>query len=304
MEKENFNQKNPEKIQSIEDFSFEEVESDREGAIGIFAKPEEDLEIVKGKVIKELKEKNWWLQDEIKNEGFPKEQFIIKGNKNEYKVFNFNDNLSEEQILSFNKGISFVENSSKSPLFNGMTILIKKTQEVNPQSKQPFYGRHNSDSRSITLSPRALENKPYREIPEVNGLEATIVHEFSHPIWDKLGEMKDSWYEFAIWEPATPEDKEENNMRYAKPVNPERCITTYAQFAEDEDFCESVVGLYAKSSSLDAEKKKFLEENVFNQINNESFVEMSKRGKVELPKIDTNIKFFRKKPSFTIIKKN
>jgi hypothetical protein len=301
--KENFNQNTFEKIQSIEDFSFEEVEPNTEGAIGVFAKPEEQLEIVKSKIIRELKEKNWWLQDEYKNEGFPKEQFLVKGDKNEYPIYNFNNDLSKEQLGSLNKGISFIENSTQSPLLNGINVLIRKTERINPQSKQPSYGRYDSNPRVITIFPRALENISYREIPEVNGLEATIVHEFSHPIWDKLGELKDDWYKFVDWEPATLEDKTENDMRYTKPTNPERCITTYAQFAEDEDFCESVVGLCAQSSKLDPEKKAFLENNIFNQLEKTPLVKISKKEKVELPKINTQIKFFRKKP-ISIIKKN
>ena len=93
-------------------------------------------------------------------------------------------------------------------------------------------------------------------------------------------------------------------MYAIKPKESNKCITKYAQFAPDEDFCESVVGLYANSSKLDSEKKKFLENNIFNKNQNITLSEIIKKEKVELPKLPEKIKYYKKeKQKIFIIKK-
>ncbi len=293
-----------EKFKNIENISFEEVSSDTSDSIEIKAYKDDSQEIVLKKLKEKLIQENWWLQDEFKNEGFPKEQFIINGNQNEYSIYNFNENLSEEQKNSIIKGISFLEKSTEISSLKEITILIRKTERTNSNSQQPFYGNNYSESKVINIYPRALKNEGYREIPEISGLEATIIHEFSHPIYDKMEQkLKEEWSNFG-WETTTEEERKNENMYAIKPKESNKCITKYAQFAEDEDFCESVVGLYAQSSKLDSEKKTFLENNIFNKLENIPLAEITKKEKVELPKLPENIKFHKKEVSkISIIKK-
>lgn len=296
--------KNENKMQSIEDISFEEVSSDTSDSIEIKVYKDDSEEIVLKKLKEKLIQENWWLQDEFKNEGIPKEQFIINGNNNEYSIYNFNDNLSEEQHNSLIKGISFLENSTEISSIKGITILIRKTERINSNSQQPFYGNNYEDSKVINIYPRALKNEGYREIPEISGLEATVVHEFSHPIYTKMEQkLKQEWSNFG-WETATEEEQKNENIWAIKPKESNKCITKYAQFAPDEDFCESIVGLYAQSSKLDSKKKTFLENNIFNKIENIPLVKIIKKEKVELPKLPENIKYYKKEQQkISIIKK-
>lgn len=291
-------------IQKIDDLSFEEVSPDTSDSIEVKTYKDDSEEIVLKKLKEKLIKENWWFQDEFKNEGFPKEQFIINGNQNEYSIYNFNENLSEEQKNSIIKGISFLENSNEISSLKDITILIRKIEKINSNSQQPLYGSYYEGSKVINIHPRALKNEGYREIPEISGLEATIIHEFSHPIYDKIEQkLKEEWSNFG-WEATTEEERENENMYAIKPKESNKCITKYAQFAPDEDFCESVVGLYAKSFKLDSEKKTFLESNIFNEIKNIPLAQIIKKEKVELPKLPKNIKFHKKEvPKISIIKK-
>jgi len=291
-------------MQNIDDISFEEVSPDTSDSIEIKVYKDDSEEIVLKKLKEKLIQENWWLQDEFKNEGIPKEQFIINGNNNEYSIYNFNDNLSIEQQNSLIKGISFLENSMEISSLKGITILIRKTERINSNSKQPFYGNNYEDSKVINIYPRALKNEGYREIPEISGLEATVVHEFSHPIYSKMEQkLRQEWSNFG-WETATEEEQKNENIWAIKPKESNKCVTKYAQFAPDEDFCESIVGLYAQSSKLDSKKKTFLENNIFNKIENIPLVKITKKEKVELPKLPENIKFHKKEVSkISIVKK-
>lgn len=291
-------------IQKIDDLSFEEVSSDTSDSIEIKVYKDDSEEIVLKKLKEKLVKENWWFQDEFKNEGFPKEQFIINGNQNEYSIYNFNENLSEEQKNSIIKGISFLENSNEISSLKDITILIRKIEKINSNSQQPLYGSYYEGSKVINIHPRALKNEGYREIPEISGLEATIIHEFSHPIYDKIEQkLKEKWSDFG-WETTTEEEQKNENMYAIKPKESNKCITKYAQFAPDEDFCESIVALYAKSLKLDSEKKMFLESKIFNEIENLSLAQMIKKEKIELPRLPENIKFHKKEvPKISIIKK-
>ena len=194
-------------MQKIDDLSFEEVSPNTPDSIEIEVYKDDSEEVILKKLKEKLVRENWWLQDEFEKEGMPKEQFLINGN-NEYSIYNFNENLSEEQKSSLVKGISFLENSSEISSIKGITILIRKTERINSNSKQPFYGNNYSDSKVINIYPRALENKEYRDIPEINGLGATIIHEFSHPIYDKMEQkIKEEWSNFG-WEVTTEEERE------------------------------------------------------------------------------------------------
>jgi len=295
--------KEQEKMQGIENITFEETSQETDNAVEIGVYKDDSEELVFKKLKEKLIQENWWLQDEFKNEGIPKEQFTINGNHNEYSVYNFNENLSVEQQNSLTKGISFLENSTEILSIKEITILIRKTERINSNSQQPFYGNHYSDSKVINIYPRALKNESYREIPEINGLEATIVHEFSHPIYDKMKQkLIQKWSDFG-WEPTTKEEQENENVYIIKPKDSNKCITKYAQFAPDEDFCESVVGLYAQSSKLDSEKKTFLENNIFNKIENMSLTKIAKNEKIILPRLPDKIKYYKKeKQKITILK--
>lgn len=296
-----FISKNENEMQSIDEISFEEVSPDTSDSIEIKVYKDDSEETVLKKLKEKLIEENWWLKDEFKNEGIPKEQFIINGNHNEYSIYNFNNNLSVEQHNLLIRGISFIENSNETSLIKEITILIRKTEKINSDSGQPSYGNNYSDSKVINIYPRALKNESYREIPEISGLEATIVHEFSHPIYSKMEQkLRQEWFDFG-WEPITEEERKNENMYAIKPKGSNKCVTEYAQFAPDEDFCESVVGLYAQSSKLDSEKKAFLENNIFNDIENISLVKITRKEKVELPKLPENIKFHKKEVSKNFI---
>jgi len=293
--------KNENKIQSIEDISFEEVSADTSDSIEIKVYKDDSEEIVLKKLKEKLIQENWWLQEEWKNEGFPKEQFTIPIENNKIEIFNFNKILERKEIEEIIESVSYYKNLASNINFEfPKYILLPKREDHNNQSNEPFYGRYESGIKSIILYPRAISLSPYR-VEEISSIKGTLTHELGHILINK-NDFINEWVKkfewnyvedevfFNLWS----EEKRKSKTLRHETKSPQKCITEYAQVDQTEDICESVVGYIANATDLDSEKRKFIDQLFEMKGVN---VSLNKNEKVELPKLPENIKFHKKEVS-------
>lgn len=287
-----------EKMQNIEDISFEEVPQGVSDVVEIGVYKDDSEEIVLEKLKQKLVRENWWLQEEWKKEGLPKEQFIISAGNKEIELYNFNKNLEIQEISEIEGALNIYCNLDKSVDFDfPKYILLPKTEQRNPQSNEAFYGRNDDSIKSVIVYPRAISLSPYR-VEEVSSLKGTISHELGH-ILQMKNKVFGEWFKKFGWEKVNldkfntwSKEKKEAKSMMQETQFPEKCITEYAQVDYTEDICESIVGYIANAPDLDSEKREFLK-NIFTDTKEK--VSISKNEKVVLPKLPDNVKYYRKK---------
>jgi hypothetical protein len=305
-------EKNPqiniqEKMQSIEDVSFEEVPQGTSGAIEIGVYKDDSQEIVLEKLKRKLIRENWWLREEWKKEGIPKEQFTISAGDKKVELFNFYKNLEPKEISEIEESLNTYRNLENNINFEFPNyLLFPKTEQRNPQSNEAFYGRNDDSIKSIVIYPRAVSLEPYR-VEEVSSLKGTISHELGH-ILEKKNKIFKEWLQKFGWDSVSLEkfntwsaEKKESRSMMQETQFPERCITEYAQVDYTEDICESIVGYVANAPDLDPEKREFLK-SIFTEA--EEKISISKNEKIALPKLPEKITYYKKEePKISIFKK-
>jgi|GEM_PF-1478701 len=294
-------EKNPqintqEKMQSIEDISFEEVPQGTSDAIEIGVYKEDSQETVLEKLKQKLTRENWWLQEEWKKEGLPKEQFTISAGNKKVELFNFHENLEPQEIKEIEESLNVYRNLADGVNFEYPNyLLFPKNEQRNPQSNEAFYGKNDSSIKSVIIYPRAVSLEPYR-VKEVSSLKGTLSHELGHIV--QKNKIFDEWLQKFGWDTVSlekfntwsAEKKEARSLRQETQF-PEKCITEYAQIDYTEDICESIVGYIANAPDLDPEKRKFLE-NIFTEAKEK--ISISKNEKVAFPKLPEKVKFYKK----------
>jgi hypothetical protein len=282
-----------EKFQTFDSLSFREVFTPAEAVIELPIISDDSEEVIQKKLKEKVMREHWWLQDFWQKQGQPKEQFTINSGNSETIFYNFDNELTKDEIIEVKNAFEIFTKLKKEVSFTfPKYILVSNITEINSQSQESFFGKNESEMNAVVLYPRAVSIEPYR-IKEVSSLKGTIVHEFGHIILknNRLGRSNDI---MSLWHKRFGWDERDSKTL-------ERCITEYAKVDSQEDFCESLVGYHAGSENLDTEKKEFT--SMLFDATARQTVSFDKDKKVIIPRLANTITYSRQvSPRITLTK--
>jgi len=273
------------RLQTINDITFEVTdENDSDPSVlTVFQTGEKAAAELLADTKKEMVKSHWWLNEYWQKKGMPKEQISIRAGDLSLELYNYGLTLSPSQLEEL-KGI--VAALSQVPIPNLGSrikyILIDNLGQINEQEGEQQRGEASFPERMIRLFPRAISSELHR-VEGVSGLAGTVAHEFGHIFINADSKFADKWRSTFGWEPG--QDR-------FRTTQPERCVTTYAQYSEDEDICESLAAVLNNPSVLDRDKLVFLRERWLKNIKSGRVkVGLQKREKTELPLAPKQVKY-------------
>ena len=280
------------KIELLTDLQLEKVDSPTLADLTIMAdekKPEE----IKKKLAGVIQEKYWWFGKEMAE----KDEIIEQMKFENINIYNFFRPLKIDEKNKIKDGLEFLKNIKPELLSTFENIIIRGTDGYNNQANNNLLGYSFSEARSINMYPETFSESRERRIPEISNLELITVHEPTHHIIKNNVDMLNQWKKDFNWC-----DNDDSEIRLEDGVTkkreiaeqPERCITDYAQVNATEDICESMAALYAGTSRLDDEKKKFIMKKYFNK-NESDLIGKISNVPIDLPKLGV-VKYFVQKP--------
>lgn len=222
--------------------------------------PKSDLEILDD-VKKKNENKHWYTSEEWRGKGMPEEQIEFQINENPITVYNFNSEISfsDEHILRTERTLKELVSRFTEILEKVQWILVNDIQPpslLGDDQHFPTNGRSIKDDKAIVIMPRGMEFFPHR-ISSTSNFEGTIVHEIGHLLFTKFANMWKEKFQWAF----CGDNEEEWEVRKAPngkdkwfhkltgkmspigqyPLQPEQCVSEYAQIHMEEDICESLV---------------------------------------------------------------
>jgi hypothetical protein len=295
------NLENPEqnlRYQTIDDVKIKRVSEDDpdfDSAIDIFADDDNEAELeIKKKLIAE----NWWLQPEWQEKGEPQEQIDVTIGDYKISVYNFGELLAEQHLEELKSAIENISKVAEGKLLKQVKyILISNVSKFNPQSEENFRGQGAGEMQAIEIFPEGRELVPYGRIEGVSNFESILIHEFSHSMRKVDMDFINAWQK-KFWKYIKDVDKRRkmNGVRYAfqqDPVDPQKCVSKYAQTTSDEDICESMVAALINPEVLDNEKLELTSKKLLSVKKNVLQIQLAKKSgqEVKLPEIDGQIKY-------------
>ncbi len=222
--------------------------------------PRTDEEIIES-VKKQHEAKQWYTTEYWLKKGLPAEQIELTINGRSITVYNFNTEkpFSDKHVDSTVK--VFQELAARFPEFLEKIrwILIDNVQPTSLLGDDELYptnGKVAREQQAVIIMPRGMATFPHR-LPKASNFEGTLVHETGHLI---QAQFEDDWRKKFPWSYCF-DNQEEWEIRKAQngenrwfnkktgemspqgqyPLQPEQCITNYAQQKPEEDICESLV---------------------------------------------------------------
>lgn len=202
-----------------------------------------------------IRSKYWQEADYYKQLGQPKEyiQFRLSCGKT-VEVYNWLRPLTNTEVRAIENVLTtFAGFAGGDALKATQFIFIDPTVTENPNMARRQRG-HSAPMNGVTLFGPALEDLEY-EISGVRRLEAVLIHELAHKL---AAAIEPQWQLQFQWSAHPPKGW--------VCAEPHRCITEYAKILPIDDICESVVGLLRAPTTLDPERKNFLDRSFSRSI--------------------------------------
>lgn len=255
-----------------------------------------DLRIIVPEVKKQFPNKFWWLNDYWQKKSKPNEMCLGTN----LKVYDFLGSIGQPELAKIKRveeffSKVFIEHNIKSPSY----LIFDDVQEKNFNSGNAMNGKLIRNWDAIQLYPNALISGSYRATErnffpkETDHFLAVLIHEYSHflePLY------RDQWKTLAGWkELDEPIELSKGVFQFNSCTKPQECISDYALFHTQEDYCESVVGYLLAPTVLQdisATKYEFMKK-LFNgtSIDSNTMVteDLSKQSKKSFPQLPDTI---------------
>ncbi len=279
--------------EEIADLQFQNIDSPPAPSIlNIAAFPDDNDKIIRTKLLQETTRRNWWLQEYWRKKGTPQEQFVINTPKGILQVFNFNPRaLSQEQLKQLQETVQFFLTISGGLLFNKVKfILIDDIQATNIQAGEDSNGYGLLPEMAVKLYPRALDSTPHR-VPGVSNFQGTLIHEFTEFLTDQSQkEWKAIFWQHSERPVVLPGGTQTSEV----PIEPSRCVTSYAAFRVRDDIADSMVALLKHPDLLDLEKAQLLREGleIPNDFHPQQITSARLTGnEIKLPQVEQPVKY-------------
>ena len=286
------------KYQSIDDIAFQEVKEgdpDFDQVREIAVRPGESEKEIQTRLREKIKEENWWLQAYWQEKGPPNEQLELTIGDNRLSIYNFGEKITDRHLTELERVVREFSQIEGGKIFNNVRyILIDNERKLNLEKNldEEQNGEAPSGDKAIKLYPRGMELGSHR-IEGASNFEGTLIHEFSHLIPDIPGSnFYSDWINKFGWK---MEITDSGIFKRWYNKDPDKCPSKYANYAPEEDICESMVAALRNPGILDPERLQFLKDNLITKIEKMEVAEVDIRGaannEVKLPTIESPVKF-------------
>lgn len=234
-----------------------------EGAIRVAVFEGDTLRQTADRLSQQIVNKYWWLNPEWRKKGPPKERVDLTINDQTFSTFNFGSELSAGEIEALRLMVAVMSQIPNNYTFTN--ILINDEDKTNNYTGQNMLGEGYPEARAFEVSLRARKEQQFRGQPGVSAFLGTVLHESAHSFVNNGYDVStiNAWIKELNWRfiPAESTTRTVGGFPQSYlPDDPAKCVSEYAAFAPNEDFCESFVAALLFPERLDPDRLRFIEE--------------------------------------------
>ncbi len=279
--------------QRVEDVNFIEI---KEG--------DSDIVLYKDNCRSELeknaKSKYWWLREKWAEKGLPKESIEYKFGDSKISVFNFDREMTVNQLSELNYAIEKITKIKNGELLKKLDfILIDDERKTNPHDGSEQNGTIYDNI--MHLYSAVLDNNSHR-VEGVSNLIGTIIHEAAH-FFDI--ELTREWRDKFGWKKHFEQSIKKPSGGYSVweyMGDKDRLISDYAGIEIEDDIAESMVAALEKPYLLDKERLDYLKEYICYEKSVECNVDQRKNEDIQLPNKKVITYKVKKRPTIRTVK--
>jgi hypothetical protein len=273
-----------------------------EEGITLYLSPDAPPEKILNEARQQISKDRWWLWEAYEAKELPKEQIELTDGNHEITIYNYGVDLEQRHLDEIQEVLGIFAGIRDGIAFQHLRYLvIDDDQPINPKNGELQNGSGPVHTDRIALYPAAFRDMPSKVTPKTSHLKGTLTHEITHGLTDEFvlesNDTKDKyfinqWIKIGKWKIGELRTLPGGSVSARYTEEPERCVSEYAKFDQDEDMCESMVANVFDPEILDEEKRAALQQNF--PLNQEQVSKWQSRrvpkSEIRLPKTPDEIK--------------